>query len=206
MDTVLGFLQKETQLMTMLTYRSLLSLWVLLLIAQSIHAQQNPAVLNSEFIYQNAPFESCHASTIVERPGGSMMAAWFGGTDEGNDDVGIWVSTSGAQGAWSAPVEVANGIQHADLRYPCWNPVLVGNHSLPHNKAQEYKCGPNPREWWGMLIRNSRRVIVDGDRVVHVIVDPQGYDEWRIEATIDADESRLRGEAVLRFGSVIRFG
>src|SRR5436189_2398843 len=79
-------------------------------------------VLKSEFIYETAPFPSCHASTIVESKNG-LVTAWFGGTDEGNKDVGIWVSQlKGSQ--WTAPVEVANGVQTDGWRHPCWNPVL----------------------------------------------------------------------------------
>ena len=35
----------------------------------------------SSFVYQEAPFPQCHASTIVETPRG-LVAAWFGGTRE----------------------------------------------------------------------------------------------------------------------------
>src|SRR5476649_1000537 len=79
-------------------------------------------VAKSEFIFERAPFPSAHASTIVETPGG-LVAAWFGGTAERNPDVGIWVSRHDMAG-WSAPVEVANGVQPGGTRHPCWNPVL----------------------------------------------------------------------------------
>src|SRR5262245_33040838 len=69
--------------------------------------QTNVNVVASEFIYEKAPFPSCHASTIEEIPGG-VIAAWFGGTAEKNPDVGIWVSRNTGQG-WSTPVEVVNG-------------------------------------------------------------------------------------------------
>ena len=49
------------------------------------------AVLTNEFIYDEASFPSCHASTIEHTPAG-LVAAWFGGTDEGEPDVGIWVA------------------------------------------------------------------------------------------------------------------
>ena len=32
-----------------------------------------------EFIFEKAPFEHCHASTIVETSNGDLLAAWFGG-------------------------------------------------------------------------------------------------------------------------------
>ena len=105
-------------------------------------------IIKSEFIYQpqDVPFPSCHASTIIQN-GKGLMAAWFGGTREKNPDVGIWVSIY-KKGTWSRPVEVANGIQHKDKRYPCWNPVL-------YNSGKQillfYKTGPSPSEWWGEL-------------------------------------------------------
>src|SRR5262245_34663009 len=72
--------------------------------------ERKPELLTSEFIYEVAPFPSCHASTIAETPDGGLVAAWFGGTAERNPDVGIWVSRREAD-RWSAPVEVANGLQ-----------------------------------------------------------------------------------------------
>src|ERR1044072_2756632 len=50
-----------------------------------------PGLMKSEFIYEKAPFTECHASTIAESKEG-MVAAWFGGTQEGYSDVGIWLS------------------------------------------------------------------------------------------------------------------
>src|SRR6266511_2407674 len=82
-------------------------------------AQGDP-VLVREFIYDTAPFPSCHASTIVETRSG-LVAAWFGGTAEKNPDVGIWVSRRDGPG-WTTPVEVANGKQRDGSRHPCWNP------------------------------------------------------------------------------------
>jgi len=76
----------------------------------------------AEFIFESSPFPSAHASTIVETREG-LVAAWFGGTREGANDVGIWLSRR-VNGKWSAPVEVANGVQPDATRYPTWNPVL----------------------------------------------------------------------------------
>jgi BNR repeat protein len=81
----------------------------------------NPIVA-SEFVFEQAPFPSCHASTVAETQTG-LVAAWFGGTRERNPDVGVWVARRN-KNAWSKPVEVANGIQPGGVRHPCWNPVL----------------------------------------------------------------------------------
>jgi len=109
-------------------------------------------IIKSEFIYQpgDVVFPSCHASTIIEN-GKGLMAAWFGGTAEKNPDVGIWISHF-ANGKWTKPVEVVNGIQHKTKRYPCWNPVLYNNGK---KILLFYKVGPSPSTWWGELITSS---------------------------------------------------
>lgn len=117
----------------------------------SLHAQfkGESCIVKSEFIYSpdDVIFPSCHASTIVQTKKG-LMAAWFGGTAEKNPDVGIWVSTY-AKGRWSKPVEVVNGIQHKDKRYPIWNPVLFNTGS---RILLFYKAGPSPSTWWGEMM------------------------------------------------------
>jgi predicted neuraminidase len=109
------------------------------------------AIVSCEFIFETAPFPSCHASTIVETKAG-LVAAWFGGTRERNPDVGIWVSRRDKNG-WSKPVEAANGVQPDGRRYPCWNPVLFQPDRGP--LVLFYKVGPSPSDWWGMLITSS---------------------------------------------------
>jgi alpha-L-rhamnosidase len=108
-------------------------------------------IIVDEFVYNEAPYPSCHASTIAETPEG-MVAAWFGGTHERNPDVGIWVSHL-KDGKWTPSVEVVNGIQNDTLRYPTWNPVLF---QIPDGDLLLfYKVGPHPSTWWGMLMRSS---------------------------------------------------
>ena len=107
-------------------------------------------IVMSEFVYDEAPFPSAHASTIAETAEG-LVAAWFGGTEEGHPDVGIWTSRQDGR-QWSAPVEIANGIQADGTRHPCWNPVLFQPSNGP--LLLFYKTGPSPREWWG-LVRTS---------------------------------------------------
>jgi predicted neuraminidase len=105
----------------------------------------------SEFIYESAPFPSCHASTLAQTPTG-LVAAWFGGTHEKHKDVGIWVSHLENQ-RWTTPMEVANGVENAQTRYPTWNPVLF---QMPRGELLLfYKVGPSPSTWWGMLKRSS---------------------------------------------------
>ena len=108
-------------------------------------------LVKSEFIYETAPFPSCHASTLAETKSG-LVAAWFGGTHEKHPDVGIWISRQVA-GQWTAPVEVANGVGFAANRLPTWNPVLF----QPKLGALMlfYKVGPSPSSWWGMVMTSA---------------------------------------------------
>ena len=112
---------------------------------------QKKGIVLEEFVFEKAPFKQCHASTIAETPEG-LVAAWFGSTREKNKDVEIWLSRK-INGKWSAPVSVANGIQNKNLRYPCWNPVLF--QVLDGPLQLYYKVGPNPREWWGLMITSD---------------------------------------------------
>lgn len=107
-------------------------------------------------VFTDPPTPSCHAGTIAETKSGEFIAAWFGGTNEGEPDVGIWTSRPEA-GAWTPPVEVVDGVQPDGTRHPCWNPVL---HQMPDGDLSLFsKVAPSPREWWG-LARTSR----DGGR------------------------------------------
>ena len=137
----------------------ILSVLCLLASSQMAHSQDakpdagsaQAAVLKTEFLYETAPFPSCHASTIVETKQG-LVTAWFGGTHEKHPDVGIWLSRS-VDGRWTAPIEVANGVESPDKRHPCWNPVLFQPRTGP--LLLFYKVGPSPDTWWGMLMTSD---------------------------------------------------
>jgi predicted neuraminidase len=112
---------------------------------------EQPGIVEAEFVFDEAPFPQCHASTIaIGRDG--PVAAWFGGTREKNPDVGIWLSRKGDSG-WTPPVEVADGVEAGGTRYPCWNPVLAEPPDGP--LLLFYKVGPSPSTWWGMLVRSQ---------------------------------------------------
>ena len=110
-----------------------------------------PGVVRAEFVYEAAPFPQCHASTLAETKG-ALVAAWFGGPREGDPRVGIWLDRHYGK-AWSAPVEVANGVESPQKRFPCWNPVLFQPKS--RQLLLFYKVGPSPRAWWGMLMASE---------------------------------------------------
>ena len=155
--------------------RSLLPLIpALVLMTPAIEAGQtapaDKAVVLSEFIYETVPFPSAHASTIVSTNDG-LVAAWFGGAREGAPDVGIWVARH-AGGKWTAPVEVATGVQPDGTRHPCWNPVLF--ETAPGTLTLFYKVGPSPQTWWGMTrtSRDNGRTWSDATRLPEGILGP----------------------------------
>lgn len=121
------------------------------ILALVLSAESDPVVVKSEFIYEKAAFPSCHASTIVATKAG-LVAAWFGGTDEGHKDVGIWLSRHDGH-EWSEPVEVATGVINEKERHPTWNPVLFQPKAGP--LLLFYKVGPSPSKWWGMVMQST---------------------------------------------------
>jgi predicted neuraminidase len=131
--------------------KSAVTLLTAVFAATSASSAEPAAILTREFIYDTAPFPSCHASTIAEGKGG-FVVAFFGGTAEKNPDVCIWLSRREA-GQWTVPIEVANGIQPDGKRHPCWNPVLFQPNTGP--LLLFYKVGPSPETWWGMLRTSS---------------------------------------------------
>ena len=130
-----------------------------------------PGLVGEEFIFSKAPFKECHASTICETSRG-LVAAWFGGSKEGEPDVGIW--SSHHDGAtWGSPKLIADGVQHDGLRYPCWNPVLY----QPPGDAPTllfFKVGPSPGEWWGesMVSYDRGRTFTNRQRLPEEIDGP----------------------------------
>lgn len=111
-------------------------------------AQAGPdAFVAREFIFDTVPFASAHASTIVETPDRTLLAAWFGGSAEGSDDVEIWLSRKPPGAAWSAPQPLTS-----TPAMPAWNPVLFQD---ADTTWLFYKVGPSPREWVGAVLRST---------------------------------------------------
>ena len=115
------------------------------------HRVFRKGILKDQFIFERASFPESHAATIAETPGG-LVAAWFGGTKEGNKDVCIWTShLKGDQ--WSEPVKAADGVLNDSTRYACYNPVL---YQVPGGELLLfYKIGPNVAGWTGWMTRSK---------------------------------------------------
>jgi predicted neuraminidase len=99
------------------------------------------------FIFDKAPFASCHASTLVEVAPGRLLAAWFGGKAEGARDVKVWSSAFDGT-KWSAPAVLAQ-----EPGMPCWNPVLF--RSARKTLFLFYRAGPSPMAWTGFVRRST---------------------------------------------------
>lgn len=100
-----------------------------------------------EFIFTSAPFTSCHASTLVELKNGDLLAAWFGGSAEGANDVAIWAARR-SRNVWTAPFVLVR-----ESNIPTWNPVLFHTHD--GRLWLYYRFGPNERAWTGARIHSD---------------------------------------------------
>ena len=85
------------------------------------------------------PFEQCHASTITQAADGTLIAAWFAGTEEKHPDVGIWMSRR-IDDTWLPPYLAIKIEESAH-----WNPVLFTD-------AEDivylfFKVGPEISHW-----------------------------------------------------------
>lgn len=101
--------------------------------------------MQKNFVIAKLPTAFCHASTVVETPGGDLLCAWFGGSHEGASDVAIWLGRR-HKGVWSAPVQLAAGSEAH------WNPVLfyAGEKLLLF-----YKIGQQISSWCTYLMTSS---------------------------------------------------
>ncbi|MGD1889582.1 MAG: exo-alpha-sialidase, partial [Cyclobacteriaceae bacterium] len=108
---------------------------------------ENSALPVRDFIFgDEQPFPQCHASTLLRSTDGQFLVAWFGGTEEKDDDVGIWLSR-GRPDQWSKPQAIAK------LRDdPHWNPVLFQSPAQSINLF--FKVG-NEIDHWETWVNTS---------------------------------------------------
>lgn len=118
-----------------------------------------------QYIFEeNSPSPSCHASTLTYLSNGEILAAWFGGTCEGDPDVDIWLSRCN-RGTWSHPIKIAE-----EQGLPHWNPVLFAKDD--GRVYLFYKVGRTFSEWYTrvMISENNGQTwsqakeLVQGDR------------------------------------------
>lgn len=95
-------------------------------------------ILEKQFIIKDEekPFDSCHASTLVQTKSGAILAAWFAGTKESAPDTAIWTARR-LDGRWEAPRKTA------DVRgIAMWNLILFqrqdGTVLAPESLEGEY--------------------------------------------------------------------
>lgn len=70
-------------------------------------------------VFESHPgFAQAHASTVESLGNGNYLVAWFGGSHEKHDDVGIWLAKGDGK-TWTEPRVVAKVRND-----PHWNPVL----------------------------------------------------------------------------------
>ena len=127
---------------------------VLMLAVAFVAVGQCPIVqTNHQYLFEEAPFRSCHASTIAEMENGDLVAAYFGGSYEGCEDVCIWVSRKSiGDQEWSAPVMAADGVLSDTLRKACYNPVLQ---LMPNGELWLFfKIGSCVADWTGWLTKS----------------------------------------------------
>ncbi len=182
-----------------------------------------------DFVFgDDRPFPQCHASTVARLANGQFLVAWFGGTKEKDDDVGIWL-VKGKPGSWSDPEEIAKIRED-----PHWNPVLfraadgkiilffkVGK-TIDHWETW-VKTSTNEGETWSEAkelvegdkggrgpVRNKPIVLSDGtwmagasnenDKIWNVFVD-RSEDEgktWQASEYLPLDRDEITGEGVIQ--------
>ena len=92
------------------------------------------------------PTAFCHASTVLALPDGSLLCCWFGGTHEGESDVGIYLSRRTDAG-WSEPKLLVNGAAAN------WNPVLFAG--ADGRLLLFYKQGQQIADWQTWLLQSK---------------------------------------------------
>jgi predicted neuraminidase len=118
-----------------------------LLLAAWLIPSVGQAEVRQEFVFESAPFASCHASTLVETQNGDLLVAWFGGSAEGNPDVAIWMSRS-SRNTWSKPLRLIS-----EPGVATYNPVLF--RTSDNLLWLSYKFGPSPTNWTGAYLNSS---------------------------------------------------
>lgn len=108
-------------------------------------------LLEHFFIMNNSPIPVCHTSTILRKEDGSFLFSWFGGSYEGNPDVGMFLCRRDLRGNFSAPERMASS------KEAHWNPVLFSPEK--NRVCLFYKVGDEIAKW-----RTYMRISKDGGK------------------------------------------
>lgn len=176
--------------------------------------QEKPADFFEQIIFPHQA-EHVHGSTIVELPGGDLLAAWFQGSGERwADDVRIMGSRrGGGDTTWSDPFLMAdvrgfpdiNPTLFLDLRdrlWLMWYPVLANQWetSIPmYRISTNYrKAGPPEWQWQEVLFVKpgdpTERGIQPGDRFVEQVARQlDEYEAYLHDTPIGRMPGELRG-------------
>ncbi|MBX3177186.1 MAG: exo-alpha-sialidase [Candidatus Hydrogenedentes bacterium] len=171
------------------------------------------------------PFPQCHASTVAETKDG-LVAAWFGGTAEKDDDVGIWYANWDGK-KWTDPQRAAkiNDTPH-------WNPVLFRDDAGTIHLF--FKVGPeipfwqtywmqseNGRDWSDPVelvpgdkggrgpVKNKAIILSDGTWLAPASTEHQGWNAfadrsgdqgktWERSANFEFDPAKLTGKGIIQ--------
>lgn len=116
-------------------------------------------IIRNEFLFEKAPFATCHSASLAELPNGDLLAAFYGGTATGADDCCIYTSrkrraSDGTfEEGWSEPVKIVDGVLNDSVTKACYNPVL---YQVPGGDLLLFfKLGKNVCDWSGYLMRSS---------------------------------------------------
>jgi predicted neuraminidase len=114
---------------------------------QNESEDMNISTVIYEHVFEDdRPFPQCHASTMIGLNNGSYLLAWFAGSHEKNDDVGIWMA-DGRPGNWSDPF-MAVKIRDD----PHWNPVLFND---PDGRIYLYFKVGKEIDYWETWVQHS---------------------------------------------------
>ncbi len=181
-----------------------------------------------DFVFEDdRPFAECHASTLAATAEGDLLCAWFGGTEEKDPDVAIWLSRF-SDGSWSAPVRVAKVREQAH-----WNPVLfrdaqddihlffkVGE-DVPHWKTYWMSSEDNGVNWTKPVelvpgdvggrgpVKNKPIILADGAWLAPASTELNGWKPfadrsqdrgktWRHTADFEIDKDEFSGKGAIQ--------
>lgn len=187
------------------------------------------STVNYEHIFgDERPFPQCHASTMISLKNGNYLFAWFAGTEEKSDDVGIWMA-SGKPGNWTKTKLAAKIRNDAH-----WNPVLF---KAPDGRVYLFfKVGKEIDDWetwvqystdqgntWSIPkelvkgdkggrgpVRNQPIILSDGswlapasierNRVWNAFTDrsEDNGETWKASDTLTIDRAIIIGEGIIQ--------